>query len=230
MATVPAGYVTEPSAPALPRRSGSRRGSCSRDRRCRRPWDRRTAGRKIPCVVRRWHLVLSKKPLSARDLNEFTVCGVFAASIAMAMSPWFVLSVHRVLRRLVDRHLGFGRRRLGRRGGGRGAGPTGSRSARGVVRLLGVVARQAAGGEGHAARDHHHGQHGRDDDVAPLRLLAGRGPALLLPLELLPGELPPPLIVVDHRCLLLVSRLIVSGPTKDCPAIPGGRAASDAAR
>ncbi len=33
-----------------------------------------------------------KKPLSASDLNEFVVCGVFAASIVNAMSPWLVLS------------------------------------------------------------------------------------------------------------------------------------------
>src|SRR4051812_25135476 len=47
----------------------------------------------MPSAVRRWHLVWSKKPWSARNLNEFTVAGVFAASIVMPMSPQVVRSV-----------------------------------------------------------------------------------------------------------------------------------------
>lgn len=42
-------------------------------------------------VVRRWHFVPSKNFSPASDAKEFTVSGVFAASIAIPMSPSFVL-------------------------------------------------------------------------------------------------------------------------------------------
>src|SRR4051794_14228798 len=47
----------------------------------------------MPLVVSRWQRVWSKKPLSARNLNEFTVAGAFAASSAIGMAPQVVCSV-----------------------------------------------------------------------------------------------------------------------------------------
>src|SRR5882757_3299701 len=47
----------------------------------------------MPLVVSRWHLVWSKKPLSARNLKEFAVSGAFAASSAIGMVPQVVWSV-----------------------------------------------------------------------------------------------------------------------------------------
>src|SRR5919106_1766902 len=46
----------------------------------------------MPLVVSRWHLVWSKKPLPARKLNEFTVCGAADVFIAMSISPHVVAS------------------------------------------------------------------------------------------------------------------------------------------
>lgn len=44
----------------------------------------------MPLVVSRWHFVWSKKPLPARKLNEFTVCGAAAVFSAMSISPQVV--------------------------------------------------------------------------------------------------------------------------------------------
>src|ERR1044072_1771982 len=44
----------------------------------------------MPWGVSRWHFVWSRYPLLTRKLNEFTVCGVFAASMGIGMSPQVV--------------------------------------------------------------------------------------------------------------------------------------------
>src|SRR5690242_19543234 len=44
----------------------------------------------MPWVVSRWHFVWSRYRLLTRKLNEFTVRGVFAASMAIEMSPQVV--------------------------------------------------------------------------------------------------------------------------------------------
>src|SRR4051812_13355210 len=47
----------------------------------------------MPAVVRRWHLVWSKYPAAARETNDATVAGAFAASRDIGMFPHVVLSV-----------------------------------------------------------------------------------------------------------------------------------------
>ena len=145
----------------------------------------------MPCVVSRWHLVLLKKPLSARYLNEFTVCGVFAASIANLMSPAFVFSAMSYLRLGVDGHLRLGRRRW--------LSGEGLLDGDAASRLLVAVAGERTRRVGRAARRDDHREGGRDDGVAAPGLAPRCLPALLLPLELLARELAPTLFAADHR-------------------------------
>lgn len=136
--------------------------------------------------------------MSASDLKEFTVCGVFAASIAKLMSPALVFSA--------KVYFAFWSIAISGEGDCFGVG-----SADGLadgsaawsflsesktpptMRPTSVAITTATAAPITAAQ--------------PARLLPGLGPTLLLALVLLPGELSPPLIARDHR----VVSLCVSG-------------------
>src|ERR1700722_1394142 len=47
----------------------------------------------MPAVVRRWQGVASKYFRCARNTNEFTVHGAFAASSLITIAPWLVVNV-----------------------------------------------------------------------------------------------------------------------------------------
>ena len=146
--------------------SGSRRGWCSRGRPMPSPFGSPHCSTKMPLVVSRWHLVSSKKPLSARNLKELTVCGVFAASIARAIVPRLVLSVKVYFAFLLTFIAGSGgaaaarRRCRGRRCGG--------------VLTGRAVALERTRAVGDGADHDHHGNSRGDHRIAAASLPPGR--------------------------------------------------------